>query len=142
MAAYPDPPVEWVRGSRFGFAWIIGTISALAILMVLSMETSLVGGPSNFAGHYWSSAIVEWGLVFASIFVVSYSPLNLRIGLTPKGLIVRGLLWTHRYPWYQLYRYSSTEFRTDPPGVVFSERIRLNRRQGDRVTNFWIPAAR
>jgi hypothetical protein len=136
MADAPDPPVEWVRGSWIGLTYYVATWVAIVAVGVVAYETAQTSFSPN-AHFYWLFQLVEYLLVFSGIPIVAYYPFNIRIGISPKELVVRGLLRTTRYPWNPLWRYSRTESRTEPPGVAFSPRILVTRRQGDRISQFW-----
>lgn len=142
MAAYPDPPVEWVRGGWFRVAWFIAyVLASVASIFILIREYQTLA-PSTFVQYSLYFDIWAFALVFVNLPVIFYSPTYHWIGLSPNGLYVRSFLRTEVYPWGRLYRTSPTLIRTDPPGNFLAGRIRLSRRQADRLTRFWTPAPR
>jgi hypothetical protein len=145
MKAVPDPPVEWVRGSWIGFAWVFGSAVALAIVLLIPLLQS-VGWvhflPFSLSQGPLYSQAAELGVAFVNIPALWYLPLNLRIGLTPEALIVRLPFTTRQYLWYQSWQIAPTVLRDTPYWQIYAQRVRLTRRQASRVAAFLNPVLR
>ena len=94
-----DPPIEWVAGSRWGLVWVIGSILAIYILTALfflALAGWIMQGLPRFL-----TGLPELGclVIGVNLYATLSRPMNLRIGLTPVALVVRGPLHTTAFPW-------------------------------------------
>ncbi|MGA7922835.1 MAG: hypothetical protein WCA77_02530 [Thermoplasmata archaeon] len=132
-----DPPIEWVAGSRWGLVWVIGSILAIYILTALfflALAGWIMQGLPRFLTGLPELGCLVIGLI--NLYATLSRPMNLRIGLTPVALVVRGPLHATAFPWQNVYPTSGNAFLTGSPGTLGTGKIVLTSAQAKRVHDF------
>ena len=145
------PPVEWVKGSRFWWAYRFApTLAAIpAVLLLIDFFRSPAGPPPEWL---WLTVlgITDLGILLQFLVVRSYPSIR-ALGISPTQLVVDFGLVRQSYAWPEVRAVSrSLESSYSRYGVMRQHRTRLSvgtgllyrnvftlsQSQGDRLATF------